>query len=93
MVYIFIEYTIRASICITPGLILIFWTLVRWHWYELYAVFPFGIILSLTVFFTSPMNEVPKYYIVLQAYGIICSLIWTYLVSGILIDMLNFVGK
>ena len=39
---------------------------------------------------TSVDNELPKYYFFVEVLSVICGLLWTYLISSILIDLLQF---
>jgi sodium/potassium/calcium exchanger 6 len=58
----------------------------------LYISIPVGIIGSAAIHLTSPADKPPKYYPLLELFGTIGALMWTYLVSGILIDLLQFLG-
>ena len=49
---------------------------------------PVGLLITLIIYKTSPESEVPSYYILLELFGAVGALIWTYVVSGILIDLL-----
>jgi len=49
---------------------------------------PIGGILTLIIYCTSEEDKAPKYYPALEFFGTIGALMWTYLVSGILIDLL-----
>ena len=51
-----------------------------------------GGIMSLIFYFTIKEDSPPKYYIIIQFIGTICSLVWTYIVSAMLIDVLEFLG-
>ena len=44
------------------------------------------------MYFTVKEDTPPKYYVIIQFMGTLCSLIWTYIVSAILIDVLEFLG-
>lgn len=52
------------------------------------AAIPIGGIISLAIHFTSEDAKAPNYYPALELFGTIGALMWTYLVSGILIDLL-----
>ena len=58
-----------------------------WKWWILLTI-PVGLIFTFIIWKTSPESEVPSYYILFELFGAIGSLIWTYIVSGILIDLL-----
>jgi Ca2+/Na+ antiporter len=53
---------------------------------------PIGGIISLIIYFTSEEEKPPCYYPLIELFGTIGALMWTYLVSGILIDLLQFLG-
>lgn len=53
---------------------------------------PVGLLSSAYIYFNSNETEIPKYYIILEFAGSVGALTWTYIVSGILIDLLNFLG-
>lgn len=54
----------------------------------LYILLPIGLLATFIIFKTSPQKTPPKYYILMEIFGTIGALMWTYLVSGILIDLL-----
>ena len=56
------------------------------------AAIPIGGIISLAIHLTSKETETPSYYPALELFGTIGALMWTYLVSGMLIDLLQFLG-
>lgn len=65
------------------------------YWNELWLLsIPVGALFSLFFYFMIPKtNEVPpRIFIILQLFGTAFTLIWTYFVSGILIDILTFIG-
>jgi hypothetical protein len=51
-----------------------------------------GLLVSFLIHRTSEESEPPKYYFWLELFGAVGALMWTYLVSGILIDLLNYLG-
>lgn len=51
-----------------------------------------GLVISLAIHFTAPEKEIPKYYVLLELFGAIGALMWTYIISGTLIDLLNYLG-
>jgi hypothetical protein len=72
-----------------PGLMFMMWIVtfpVPPIWILL--LIPIGGILSIIIYFTSEEKETPCYYPLLEFFGTIGALMWTYLVSGILIDLL-----
>jgi hypothetical protein len=71
-----------------PGL-LVFAVFMLWS-FKLWMLIliPIGLLLTFAIWKTSPDTEIPSYYILFELWGAIGSLIWTYIVSGILIDLL-----
>lgn len=61
--------------------------------YQLYVILPTGVAISIAIWFTSPKNIIPRYFILLEIYGSIVALVWTYLVNVLLIDLLRFIGN
>jgi Ca2+/Na+ antiporter len=57
----------------------------------LYTI-PVGIALSAIIHFTTEEKEPPNYYVLLEVWGTVGALMWTYVISGTLIDLLNFMG-
>lgn len=53
---------------------------------------PAGLAISALVYWKTRHDEVPSFYVGVQVSGTVISLIWTYLLSGILIDQLQFLG-
>ena len=51
-----------------------------------------GLVVRLVIYLTAPNDELPKYYVYLELFGAIGALMWTYVVSGTLIDLLNYMG-
>lgn len=81
-----------AVIFPVPGLLFIAFTSTlsfRWWWL---ATIPIGLIMSFGIHKTSPESEPPNYYVLIELFGSIGALTWTYLISGTLIDLLNFLG-
>lgn len=50
-----------------------------------------GLFIGILIYITSS-DKLPRYYILLEVLGVIGGLCWNYLVSGILIDLLQFLG-
>ena len=81
-----------ATIFPVPGLLFIAFsiTLAPKVWW-LYTI-PFGVALSAYIHFYSEEKEPPSFFIGLEVWGTIGALMWTYIISGTLIDLLNFMG-
>ena len=78
-----------AMIFPIPGLLFIFFTVtLKPDWWYLYIGVPIGLAITLIIWKTSPEKQIPSYYILMELFGTIGALVWTYLVSGILIDLL-----
>lgn len=56
------------------------------------GLIPVGLLISAAIYFTTEEKDPPKYFIIIELYGSIGALLWTYLISGVLIDLLNFMG-
>lgn len=73
-----------------PGLFLCAWTITGGLSLTcVYVIIPLGLILTALFFFTCPEYGLPRYIAVLEILGLVMSVIWTYIVSSILIDLLQ----
>ena len=73
-----------------PGLFLVTWTFFgTFSLVWIYVLVPVCIILMAIFFFTCPENGIPKYIAAIEIIGLTMSVIWTYLVSSVLIDLLQ----
>lgn len=73
-----------------PGMFLLTWTFfstfsMTW----VYVLVPICIILMCFFFFTCPEQGVPKYLAAIEILGLLMSVIWTYIMSTILVDLLQ----
>lgn len=81
-----------ATVFPAPGLFFIgIAATLSFQWWLL-ATIPIGLLFSYLIHRTSADTDPPKYYVILELFGSIGALTWTYLISGILIDLLNFLG-
>jgi len=69
-------------------LMLIYFIIYRSNW-SIYVLIwlSVGIVCSVLIYYTSSLTP-PRYFIIIQVTGTIGALVWTYLVSGILVDLL-----
>ena len=81
-----------ATIFPAPGLLFLVFTATLEPALWWLATIPIGLLISLAIYKTSPEAEPPKYYVWMELFGAIGALTWTYLISGTLIDLLNFMG-
>jgi Ca2+/Na+ antiporter len=81
-----------AVIFPAPGLLFILFAMFLEPKVWWLSVVPVGLLVSFLIHRTSEESEPPKYYFWLELFGAVGALMWTYLVSGILIDLLNYLG-
>ena len=73
-----------------PGLFLITWTIFGTITIlSIRIIIPLAISLKILIYFTCPHDKLPKYLIFIEILGLFMSIIWTYLISTILIDLLQ----
>lgn len=73
-----------------PGLFLLAWILTSsFSMLWIYVNIPLGIILMLVFYFTCPQNGTPRYYPALEILGLLMSVVWTFIMSSILVDLLQ----
>ena len=73
-----------------PGLFLLGYTLVgsfTVSW--LYVIIPLGCLLTGVFFFTCPDHGLPRYIAAVEILGLVMSVVWTYIMSSILVDLLQ----
>ena len=73
-----------------PFLLWVFFKTPTLKW--LYIGLPIIVVLSLFLYLTSrkaPAFQPPKYYLIIEVLGTIMGLVWTYIATTILIDLLN----
>ena len=83
----------RAMVWVPFGVYLWVWTFTK-EWYGMIYLevwLPLVIIL-LALFVTTLSKEVPKYFMFFTIVGVVAGLMYTYILCGILIDMLNTFG-
>lgn len=73
-----------------PGLFLLAWVFFgTFSMVWIYVIIPVGIVLTLIFFFTCPDEGLPRYITAIEILGLLMSVVWTYIVSTILIDLLQ----
>lgn len=73
-----------------PGLLLLAWIFTKspsllW----IYVIVPLGIILMIVFYFTTPHNGKPRYLPAVVILGLLMSLVWAFIMSSILVDLLQ----
>ena len=73
-----------------PGLFLLAWILTSsFSMLWIYVNVPLGIVLMLVFYFTCPQNGTPRYYPAIEILGLLMSVVWTFIMSSILVDLLQ----
>ena len=75
------------------GLLFLAWNFTKpsFWWFFIFPI-AFGLSLLFCKYRKLNVDELPPYYIWINILGIFCSVLWVRLASGILIDLLTFVG-
>ena len=82
---------IQATIYPIPLLLLLYFIIYRLDWSIWVSCWIFiGGVCSVLIYLTGQVQ--PRYYIIIQVTGTIGALVWTYVVSGILVDLLQYLG-
>lgn len=83
-----------AAVFPAPGLAFIYLCLAeKTDFMILGALIVLGLLISAYIWKTSPAdNSTPSYYPAMQIFGTVGAIVWTYLVCGLLIDILQFLG-
>lgn len=73
-----------------PGLFLLAWILTSsFSMLWIYVIIPLGITLMLVFYFTCPQNGTPRYLPAIEILGLLMSVVWTFIMSSILVDLLQ----